>query len=260
MAKNFRFMTPVNAQLRQWQELKQAKGRRQHGLFLAEGLKVVSELLKSGREVESLLVLDSKKERWGDYLRECGHIVYELKDPQWRKLSQDKSSEGIMALARKPAAKSVQAALADGHDRILMLFEVNNPNNLGALLRTAQWFGFGAVLLGKGSVEITNPKVVRTSMGSIFHLDIVEDVDFDQVMSAVKNKYFTVAGHAKKGLLPHHCKGRTGLMLGSESHGLPDSLIGDMDELWQIPGGSGADSLSLPQAAAILMYECAGKR
>ena len=91
-------------------------------------------------------------------------------------------------------------------------------------------------------------------MGSLFHLAIVPEVDFAEVLPLLKKSYLLVAGDAKNGTPPHPCPQPTALLLGSESHGLPENLLEQADEKWNIPGAGRAESLSLPQAAAIMMY------
>ena len=139
---------------------------------------------------------------------------------------------------------------------LLLLYRVNNPNNLGALLRTADWFGFRTVFLSNGSCEAANPKVVRTSMGSLFHLTVVEDCDFEQLLPRLRVRFQVVGSEVREGISPHPCAAGTALLMGSESHGLPAELLALTDERWRIPGKGGVDSLSLPQAAAVMMYEC----
>ena len=163
----------------------------------------------------------------------------------------------MLAVVKKPRQEKVEMLIKKGGSRLLMLYQINNPNNLGALLRTAHWFGFETVMLSAGSVDFTHPKVVRSSMGSIFHINMADELDFIETTALIKKDFFVVGSHAKKGVRPHPCAGKTALMLGSESHGIPEALLGISDELWSIPGSGDADSLSLPQAAAIMMYECA---
>ena len=249
------FYNPSRSQLRLWISLDRAQVRRREGLFLAEGYKVVSELLKSPWRVRALLVVEQKKARWDALLREATDKVevFVLSETQWDKLSQDVNPEGIMAVAEPAFLPDLSHLPREGH--ILLAYGINNPNNLGALLRTAHWFGFGAILLSGNSVDFTNPKVVRASMGSLFHLSVMPDLDFSITIGELKERYFLVAGHARDGAAPHSCSRRIALLMGSESHGLPDSLLERADERWRIPGAGGAESLSLPQAAAIMMYE-----
>jgi TrmH family RNA methyltransferase len=93
-------------------------------------------------------------------------------------------------------------------------------------------------------------------MGSLFHLKVIADIDFFKALPKIKEHYFLVGSHVRKGTAPHTCTQKTALLMGSESHGLPEELIRFTDEQWYIPGAGKADSLSLPQAAAIMMYEC----
>ena len=249
------FYKPSGSQLKLWKSLDRAQVRRREGLFLAEGFKIVDELLKSTWKVHALLVMEQKKTQWEAFLTElAGKIeLYGLTEAQWNKLSQDKNPEGMMAVASPVRQHDISHLPEAGH--ILLLCGVNNPLNLGALLRTAHWFGFGAVLLSGDAVDFTNPKVVRSSMGSLFHLTVIPDVDFHETLPKLKERYFLVASHKRNGVMPHPCSRRMALLLGSESHGLPENLLELAEETWSIPGAGGAESLSLPQAAAIMMYE-----
>jgi TrmH family RNA methyltransferase len=246
---------PSRSQLNLWKSLDKAAVRRQEKLFLAEGYKVVSELLKSTWKVHALLVMEQKQARWNALLTGFDDTVavYGLTEAQWTKLSQDINPEGIMAIAEPAFCPDVShlPSLPAGH--IVLAYRMNNPNNLGALIRTAHWFGL-TLLLSSDSVDFTNPKVVRTSMGSLFHLTIIPDQDFAAVLPSLKKSYMIVAGDVKNGVPPHPCSQQTALLVGSESHGLPDNLLELADERWNIPGAGRAESLSLPQAAAIMMY------
>jgi len=252
---------PSKSQLKQWKKLSMAKYRRREGLFLAEGGKVVAELLGSGRPVETLLVSEESAGRWQALLdgAPAGIGIYRLTAGEWEALSQDPSPEGVMAVAAVLPAVDPAGPLATGSGPLLLLYQVNNPNNLGALFRTAYWFGFRTVLISKGSCEVTNPKVIRTSMGSLFHLKVMENLDFESILSEIRGRFRVVGSEVREGVAPHPCGPATALLMGSESHGLPEKLLAQTDERWRIPGAGGAESLSLPQAAAILMYECVRK-
>jgi TrmH family RNA methyltransferase len=93
-------------------------------------------------------------------------------------------------------------------------------------------------------------------MGTLFHVGMMQDINFAETLPIIKEHFFLVGSHIREGIVPHACKQRTALLLGSETHGLPETLIRLADELWHIPGLGRGDSLSLPQAAAIMMYEC----
>ncbi len=252
-----RIRRPSKLQLKGWKKLTKEKYRRGEGLFLAEGRKVVGELLRSGRPLQALLVCEGKDGRWEDLLGgvPIGTGIYRLSAREWEGVSQDATPEGVMAVAAMTPPLD-PTCLPDERGPLLLLYRVGDPNNLGALLRTADWFGFRTVLLGAGSCEATNPKVVRTSMGSLFHLNMVEEVEFERLLPGLRGRFHVVGSDAREGNAPHPCTAGTALLMGSESHGLPASLLALTDERWRIPGGRGVESLSLPQAGAILMYEC----
>lgn len=235
-----------------------AKYRCQANLFLAEGCKVIEELLLSTWQAECLLILEDKLKHLEIWLGSIAPKIptYILSRSDWGRLSQDETPEGAMAVARRPDQPTVHDALTRGKDHLLLLHEVSNPNNLGAVLRTARWFGFQTVALSEGSVDVTHPKVVRTAMGSLFYLDVLDGLDFKIVLPDVTKYCQLIGTDPRRGLSPHGCAGRTALVFGSESHGLPEKLLEMTTECWRIPGGEKTDSLSLPQAAAIMMYAC----
>ncbi len=185
--------------------------------------------------------------------------IYQLTRSQWQKIGQDREPEGIMAVVSIKQRYSFSAWFAETPDNVLILHEINNPRNLGALMRSAHWFGFRSIILSSNSADYTHPKAVRASMGSLFHLTIIIDVDLSKILPEIKKNYRLVGSHVHEGSLPHATGEKVALLLGNESHGLPENLLATVDERWSIPGSSEADSLSLPQAAAIMMYECTKK-
>ena len=247
-------------QFKKWARLDNAKLRREDGLFLAEGVKVVEELLKSDWRVEAILVLPEKISYWEKLIVPAKDDipVYQLTRSEWKKLSQDKEPEGILAVV-KTKQQPPLSSLIQSADHLLVLHEIANPQNLGALMRSARWFGFAGILLSSNSVDFTNPKVIRASMGSIFHLAVLSDVDLTAVLPEMNQDYLLIGSDVREGLSPHPLTKKGALLLGSESHGLPDYLLEKTCERWRIPGGSQSDSLSLPQAAAIMMYEISKK-
>jgi RNA methyltransferase, TrmH family len=259
MAHEITLRSPLRSQLKLWNKLYQAKYRHQEGLFLAEGYKVVQGLLNSKWKTGAILVMEKKISDWHEFISTIpkGIDVYGLSEREWAQLSQDKEPEGVMAVVAVPARTEIGALLAHGSDHILLLYQAGNPNNLGAVVRAAHWFGIETIILSTGSADFTNPKAVRSAMGTLFHMRMIQDINFPETLPRMKEHFFLVGSHIRKGVAPHACKQRTALLLGSESHGLPEALIGLADELWHIPGLGRADSLSLPQAAAIMMYECA---
>ena len=251
------FLDISQAQLKGWARLTDAKVRQEEGMFLAEGIKVIEELFVSDWQTKAILVLPEKNKNWEKLLEQTANNVpiYQLKRSQWQKLGQDREPEGIMAVVSIKQQYPLSAWLVKTLGNVLILHEINNPRNLGALMRSAHWFGFRSIILSSNSADYTHPKAVRASMGSLFHLTIITDVDLSKILPEIKKNYRLVGSHVREGSLPHAAGGKVALLLGNESHGLPENLLAAVDERWCIPGSSEADSLSLPQAAAIMMYE-----
>lgn len=255
------FHTPSQADIKKWARLADSSFRREKGMFMAEGVKVVEELLASGWTARAILVMPEKNKYWEKIVAKASPEIplYALSRRQWQKISQDKEPEGIMALASLPAEPSLFSRIGTSPGNILILQKINNPANLGALLRSALWFGFRNIIMSSGSVDYTNPKTVRSSMGTLFHLNFFPDADLKKVLPEIKKFCYLIGSNVHNGRHPHPVPQKAALLLGSESHGLPDDLLAITDEQWNIPGSGAADSLSLPQAAAIMMYECARK-
>jgi TrmH family RNA methyltransferase len=255
------FLDISQAQLKRWARLTDAKVRQEEGIFIAEGIKVIEELFVSDWQTKAILVLPEKNKNWEKLLEQTAKNVpiYRLTRSQWQKLGQDREPEGIMAVVSIKQQYPLSAWFAETPGNVLILHEINNPRNLGALMRSAHWFGFRNIILSSNSADYTHPKAVRASMGSLFHLTIITDVDLPEALPEIKKHYLLIGSHVREGSLPHATEKKIALLLGNESHGLPESLLKMADEQWSIPGSSEADSLSLPQAAAIMMYECIKK-
>ena len=255
------FLNISQTQLKRWARLADGKIRQQEGLFLAEGVKVVEELLASDWQIKAFLIMPEKIKYWEKLaLPTVKDIpVYQLTRSQWEKIGQDREPEGIIAVTAIKRAPDFSSWLAETSGNVLILHEINNPLNLGALTRSAQWFGFAGIILSANSADYTNPKAVRSSMGSIFHLTIIPEIDLSTALPEIKKNFFLISSDVRDGKLPHAIQKKSALLLGNESHGLPEALLRMADEQWSIPGSGKADSLSLPQAAAIMMYECAKK-
>ena len=248
------FPAASHNQLKKWAKLLQNKYRAEEGLFLAEGVKVVEELLKSDWQVEAILVLPEKS-AYREKLSLPDHTpVYDLSHSEFKKLSQDKEPEGILAIVKHRELPAIHSLGENPAGHLLIAHEISNPQNLGALIRTARWFGFAGIVLGKNCVDWTHPKAIRASMGTVFHLPLWPEADLSAILPEIMKKYQIIGSDVRRGIAPHPTPAAA-LLLGSESHGLPESLLKLTSERWRIPGETPTESLSLPQAAAIMMYE-----
>jgi RNA methyltransferase, TrmH family len=256
-------LSPSQNQLKGWARLTNARFRRTDRLFLAEGVKIVGELLKSDWQTEAILVLPEKKPYWEKLIADAfpesrqssNPPIYALNRSEWKKISQDKEPEGLLAIVQNRPERPLPEWLKYPQGHLLIGHEISNPRNLGALIRSARWFGFSGILLSGKSADWTNPKSIRASMGGLFQLPLFSGLQLENILPEIRKNYFLIGSDVKQGVSPHPLTKKAALLLGSESHGLPENILEQMDERWRIAGNSEADSLSLPQAAAVMMYE-----
>lgn len=128
---------------------------------------------------------------------------------------------------------------------------------MGTIIRTAEWFGINGILAGKGSVDIYNPKVVRSAMGALFKMPVIQNIDFESTIPLLKTANFSLFGStlAGAGKLPADKPAKSVVFIGSEAHGLDDKLLYKIDHLLSIPGNGSVESLNAAIATGIILYE-----
>ena len=153
-----------NSQVKDWRKLHTKKYRVKTNSFLIEGYHLIEEALKSGWVIEMIIVQDGIE--LPDWLAQQR---YQLVDQHvFSAISQTEAPQGIAAVVK------IKDASAPSGDYLLLLDQVQDPGNLGTMIRTADAAGFSQVVLGKGTVDVYNDKVIRASQGSIFHIPIIE--------------------------------------------------------------------------------------
>jgi len=244
--------------------LRRKKYREQHGEFVIEGLRSVEAALQA----EAPLVDVAVQEAASDDPALQSLIaklppdvpVYAAADDDMATLSNVATSQGILAVARTtwvPARQLTQRTT------VLALDGVQDPGNVGTLLRTAAWFGVEAVLAGPGTADVFNPKVVRAAMGGHWDLDLARTEQLGTVLDAMQEAGFGLYGADLTGTPVSVWKPRppTVLVVGSEAHGLSADVLARLHEPVAIPGAMGrrgTESLNVAVAAGILLYAWRG--
>ena len=228
--------------------LHQKKGRDALGHFLVEGEHPVLELQKAATRNPALrkseLYVTSDHEKWRSPF--ATHLISK---PRMAQLAQTKTPQGIVAVVPILAPPPPRA-----DERSIYLYEVQDPGNLGTILRTLAWFGGFRCLLSPGSVDPYNSKVVRASAGAIFHVPLELDVP----MQSLRERFNRIAcldmtGESLRSddFPAHDC-----FLFGNEARGLPrDSLTSLGARPFAIPGSGGVESLNLASALALSVYE-----
>lgn len=239
-----------NAQVKQWKKLHNRKNRSNSGEFLVEGFHLIEEAYKSKWVIEQIIIREGVAVP-DEYHRLPIEIVNKA---VYQHISQTETPQGISAIIKKKRSLSVMG------DKMLLLDSVQDPGNLGTMIRTADAAGFNSVFLGHGTVDIYNDKVIRATQGSIFHLDIVEGNLVEEILRLKENAYevfATALDHATNYKKVPLSK-KTALVLGNEGAGVQKEILKIADHIVTIPIYGKAESLNVGIAAGILMYHLRG--
>ena len=233
-------------------KLAQKKYREESGFFLLEGEHLVLELQKAAQHNAALAT--SELYVCGDYERwRSPFTTHVINTRQMAQISDTKTPQGIVAVVPL-AAITQQGAAPRQTARVIYLHEIQDPGNLGTILRTLAWFGGFRCLLSPGSVDPFNPKVVRASMGAIFHVPLELDVE----LAALKTRFARIACLDMNG---EHVQGLSFkkfdcYLFGNEARGVPREQLETLGATPFTIGGCGAiESLNLASAVTICAYE-----
>lgn len=255
--------SPHNARVRDWSQLKTKKGRDQQGLFLVEGLRLIRDLLDSGFRVTALLVdvgSDAFDEAVRERATEKGVPIFELSPKAFEAISDTVSPQGHIAVAALPNLEG-----SDVHDNTVVLLDgIQDPGNVGTLIRSADAFGMDLVCCGTGTVDPFSPKVVRSSMGGLFRTRVVQSDTVRMIQSWLERhpqgQVVLAAAQADSVSSDLDWQKPTLVMIGSEASGVSASAEALATQHVRIPMMGRADSLNAAVAGSILMYESVRQR
>lgn len=244
--------------LRSVRRLTQRRGRDVAGRFLVEGRQAVREALAVGSLVEEIIVDDPA--RHADLLEGVDVQVWRASEHQMRALSDTVTPQGIVAVCRQLSYGWEDLAEAK---LLVICAQVRDPGNAGTVIRCADAFGADGVILTSGSVEIYNPKTVRSTVGSLFHLPIVTGVPLAEAVERVKAMGLKVLAADGDGdpldlkAAVGELSGPVAWIMGNEAWGLPEADRRLADEVVAVPMWGAAESLNLSSAAAVCLYATA---
>ena len=263
-----------NPRVKTWAKLGGRKARLEQGCFLVEGVRLVTEAIQSGAPVRQLLA-DGDGMSHLDRLRVTHPEIEALSvsSDVLAKLSDTRTPQGLAAIIDLPASGHPESAcrpfpiqagvVAPSQHRVLLLERVQDPGNVGTMLRSADACGFGTVVLSTDSADPWQPKVVRASMGSLWHLRIhLTDAPVQTVCEAAAAGLRTYAADPREALPSWRADLRTGflLVIGNEANGLSDAMRQAVGKTLMVPMQGRAESLNAAAAASMLMYESLRQR
>ncbi|MEH7106568.1 TrmH family RNA methyltransferase [Bacillus sp. JJ1764] len=239
-----------NPQVKQWKKLLTKKERDRLGTYLIEGYHLVEEALKQPEQVLEVIV--SEKIGMPSRLDVGSTPVFSVTEEIEKELAETETSQGIFAVCRQD---NQPEALSDAKT-YLLIDAVQDPGNLGTMIRTADAAGIDAVIVGRGSVDIFNSKVLRSAQGSHFHLPIIRG-DLLQWMNQLREKNIPVYGTALEGAEAYTSTSPTdsfALIVGNEGNGVNQELLAETTANLYIPIFGKSESLNVAVATGILLY------
>lgn len=234
------------------------------GCYAIEGVRLMEEAIRSGVKFRAVFFSDSATALMDRILQQISHQVDTLLVPA--KLFQEtvtsESPQGVAALVYRKEASLEDAFGAAQAPLLVVAAGLQDPGNLGTILRSAEAFGAGGVVLGEGTVSVYNPKTVRATAGSIFRLPAIAAKLADVIpqLRERRVRLFATSSHKGTPLDQAQLAGPAAFFIGNEGAGLPRDLGSQMDEFVAIPQAKPVESLNAGIAASVILYEAARQR
>ena len=233
-------------QLKHIRNLKQKKHRLEYGEFIVEGEKNVDEMIHSNFTVKEIYATQD----WQTNLMDV--TVTTVTNKELAQMSGLSSPNKVLAIVKIPESKFEKDKIQTGIT--LLLNEINDPGNLGTIIRTADWFGVKTIVCSPNSVDCFNPKVVQSTKGSIANVAI-HYINLNEVLEEYPNPVFAAdmvgVKLSKTFDSPNDCI----IMMGSESHGIPETMISFITDRITIPKIGKAESLNVAIATSIILHQ-----
>lgn len=257
----------ANPRVKEWAKLLERKYREREGKFLLEGLHLVKEALDAGWPLEIIAfdegsgVLDSFEEYLEDEQRD-GPAWIPVSPEVIIKCSETGAPQPIFAVARKrPPEKELLFGQKLG--LVVVLDGVQDPGNVGTIVRSAAASGATAVIVGKGTADMYNPKTIRSTMGAMFHVPVLE-ADLIEVLPAAMSQGIAVAGTSLQAAESCYeydfCQRSVWLVFGNEGSGISSAVSDMVEDHLIIPMTGRAESLNVAMAATVLLFEAQRQR
>lgn len=245
------------SKLKYYSSLAKKKYRDTENKFLVEGHKLIFEALISGYECELILMLKDVEGEIHDLIKPFLSKIKQIEiitEKEIKKIQSTVHSQGSIAVFKKNYPPKVNQI----RDRLIVALEnVNDPGNVGTIIRNADWFGVKDLLLSDNSADIYNPKTIRASAGSVFHLDIIYRINLLYTIAHLKTKGYKIlcADVAGTNIYNYSKSAKEIIVFSNEANGPTDKLLEIADERITVPKKGKAESLNVASASAIILSE-----
>ncbi|UTR15555.1 RNA methyltransferase [Salipaludibacillus sp. LMS25] len=242
-----------NPKIKSWKKLHTKKERDNTGLFIIEGIHLIEEALKSDLVIEHLIIEEHKHVPVQWNVKELPTLT--VTERVMREISETETPQGFAAVCQQPSNENL--LLEEG--KYLFVDAVQDPGNLGAMIRTADAAGISGIVLGHGTADPYNGKVIRSTQGSLFHL-VVQKMDLEEAIDICQDNDIPVFGTSLQGstysaIAPQE---NFALIVGNEGSGVNKKLLERTNQNLYIPIFGEAESLNVAIATGILLYHLRG--
>lgn len=252
-----------NKTFKKFKSLTLKKYREKEALFLLEGQRYIESALENGILFEAILFDETT---WHESIDtpskefyQSATQIYLITEGLFKELSQTEQSQGIIGVLPIPEKKTLTQILETHNSNLIMLDRIQDPGNLGTIIRTADAAGLEMILLVRGSADPYNPKVVRSTAGSILSVQLVEVDETIETIHILKSFGYHIVVTALEGATDYDDVSNYGakncLVIGNEANGVSTAFIEASDARVKIPIIGRAESLNAAVAAGIMMYK-----
>lgn len=252
-----------NEMIKHIKKLKDKKYRDQYGEYIIEGFKMIEEAIEEKADIKSIFICDEcikTEEVPKQLLYEIAkYPCYSVPEKLFKQLTQVASPQGILAIMEK---KTIESQIDYKQDIIIALDDIQDPGNLGTILRTLDSVGITQVLVSDKTADCFNPKVVRSTMGAVFRVNVIVCKDLVKVLQEAKKQKFKIvitSPKAKQTIYDMEYKKKL-LVIGNEANGVSKEIEKIADEKVTIPMLGKAESLNASVATGVILYEYVRKK
>ena len=246
-----------NNLIKEIKKLKEKKYRNEKGLFIIEGFRFLEEALKSSFHIEQILISETGLDKFNEYnlnnLIKSHSKIYLIPDNIFKNIASTDNPQGVIGVAKI----KVLEYNFNFNDTYVLVDKVQDPGNLGTIIRTAHAAASAGVIITKGTVDVYNEKTLRSTMGSIFNIPIIEDKDLSFVKELMSKGYKLVCSSldTEYNFYDINFNEKIIISVGNEGNGVSKEVYDISDIKVKIPMPGGAESLNAAVAASIMIYE-----
>jgi TrmH family RNA methyltransferase len=238
------------------------KYRHEWELCIVEGKRLCEEALSSHWTIEAAFISESfinnpfyskLKKKFSDNKITPSILNYS----DFKNLAETDNPQGVLFVMRIPSQSQSIDTLISQHKWFILLEGIRDPGNMGTIIRTADWFGIPLIISSSDSVDFFSPKVIRSSMGSIFRVDCIEIQNLNSIITILKEKQYSIIGtspFASMNLENSVVKPPFVIVLGSEAEGISENLKSSLDTIVKINKYGESESLNVAVAAGIVIH------